>query len=110
MVISMKFQIISGKTLDGYLQKNKCLIIDLREKNSYEKGHISGAVWMDWEYAQEHIDGLVQDYVQENKHWPEWIILYCDTGSISLLIARDLATRGYPVMSLNGGYEQYVES
>ena len=105
----MRFQIISGKTLDIYLQKKQCLVIDLREENSYKEGHIPGAVWMDWEYAQEHIDGLLGDYVQEHKHWPEWIILYCDSGNISLLTARDLATRGYPVMSLNGGYEQYVK-
>lgn len=98
----MKLKIISCDTLQKYLDRNDVLLIDLRERCDYEKGHISGAIWADWETLEANIEKLLQ-----KRNFPiHWIILYCDRGNISLLTARDLARHGYPVMSLGGGYER----
>ena len=96
----MKFRMISAKDLKEYIGREDILLFDLREKNEYEKEHIKGAVWADWEM----LDRDIEKFFHEKKTAVEWIILYCTHGSTSLLAARDLARMGYPVMSLNGGY------
>lgn len=96
----MKFKMISAKDLKEYLGREDVLIFDLREKELYEKAHITGAVWEDWEKIEERMDG----YFTERGEEVHWIILYCERGNTSLLVARDLARFGYPVMSLKGGY------
>lgn len=103
----MNLKIISEKTLSQYLYSDNILLIDLRNQESYEKAHIPGAVRMDWEHAEDEMPELLNKFVGEHGHDPEWIIVYCDAGSISLLVARDLAVRGYPVMSLNGGFRRW---
>ena len=96
----MQFQIISCKTLDTLLKKSNYLLIDLREKQDYEISHIPNAIWYNWEKLEKEIDTLLNQLT----YFPQWIILYCDHGNTSLLIARDLSRNGYPVMSLYCGY------
>lgn len=104
---NMLFKIISSETLSKYLQKKRSLLIDLRDKESYQRSHIPGAVWMDWEQAEKNIAVLTDDFHANHGFYPDWIILYCDSGNISLLTARDLAKLGYPIMSLNGGFQRW---
>lgn len=96
----MQIKIISCEALKEYLERDDCLLIDLREQQDYEKGHLPGALWADWEVLEENIDGILSEKEHEAAH----IILYCDRGNISLITARDLARHGYPVISLGGGY------
>ena len=96
----MRLRIISGETLEKLRREEDVLIIDLREQEEYEREHIAGALWADWERLEEEMPR----YLEKRGRAPRWIILYCDRGNTSLLIARDLARRGYPVMSINGGY------
>lgn len=96
----MQFQIISCEALKDYLTKPNILLIDLREKNEYEISHLPNAIWYNWEKLESEIHLILNSL----KYIPGWIILYCDHGNTSLLIARDLARNGYPVMSLYGGY------
>ena len=96
----MRFKMISVKDAVDYLGREDVLIFDLREKEEFERGHIEGAVREDWERLEERIGG----YLQGREEEIQWIILYCERGNTSLLIARDLARVGYPVMSLKGGY------
>ena len=44
-----------------------------------------------------------------NKKGIRLIILYCDKGNQSIVATRDLVKLGYPVVSLNGGFEKYKE-
>ncbi len=103
----MNFQIISANTLSQQLEKGNVLLLDLRSRESYERSHIPQALWMDWEQAEEQLPVLWADHTAAHGQEPEWIILYCDSGHISLITARDLAVRGYPVMSLNGGFRHW---
>ena len=96
---------LPAKDLKQYIGRKDVLLLDLREEEQYEKEHVLGAVWADWETLEENIE----EYVNMMEEVPEWVILYCDRGNTSLLLARDLARRGYPVMSVNGGYTRYRE-
>ncbi len=96
----MRLRIISWETLEKLRQEEDVLMIDLREREEYEEAHVAGAIWADWEHLEEEMPR----YLEERGKVPQWIVLYCDRGNTSLLIARDLARRGYPAMSINGGY------
>ncbi len=96
----MRLRIISWETLEKLRREEDILIIDLREREEYDQTHAPGAVWADWERLEEEMP----QYLKKRGRTPQWIVLYCDRGNTSLLIARDLARRGYPVMSINGGY------
>lgn len=99
----MQFRIISCEMLEQYLKRSDILLIDLRSRESYEQEHIEHAIWADWETLEDSIPS----YLASLPCTPSWIILYCDHGNTSLLIARDLARNGYPVISLGGGYSYW---
>lgn len=99
----MTFKIISPVDLEYYLDRYNTILIDLREKEDFQKEHIPGAVWADWEKLEKNIGSMLMAYNTN----PAWIILYCARGNISLLTARNLARMGYPVISINGGYERW---
>lgn len=102
----MTLKIIPPGILEDYMEKYNVILIDLRDKEDFKREHISGAVWADWEKLDKDIGQLIMTYSQT----PDWIILYCERGNISLLTARDLARQGYPVISLNGGYVRWKEA
>ena len=93
------FQIepVSGKMIDYYVGRSDAVIIDLREKEAYERSHIRGAVNIPYKDLEERTD------------FPEGKILvfYCDRGGASMLAARSLARQGWRTRSLIGGFEAY---
>ena len=88
---------ISPKMLDYYVSQNKALIIDLRSEDEYKRGHIKGAVSVPYEEGQ---------FTYRPPKGKE-IVLYCERGSVSLIVARDLAKLGYRVRSVIGGLHAY---
>ncbi len=99
----MQFRIISCEILEKFLGRRDILILDLRDREDYDKEHIPGAVWADWETLEK----LAPSIIESRPFPPSWLILYCNHGSTSLVAARDLARHGYAVMSLNGGYSYW---
>ncbi|MDF2611378.1 MAG: hypothetical protein K0R92_2852 [Lachnospiraceae bacterium] len=99
----MSFETISAKEMENYIGKNSVQIIDLREPHMYRMGHIPTAInlpYEDFEYNKNRVLGNNE------------IILYCQRGSISLVLARDLSKEGYHVKSIYGGmnaYRGYIE-
>ena len=73
------------------------LIIDLREKESYMHSHVKGAVNMPY--------GEIDGYTAFPKG--KILVLYCDRGGASLLLARQLAKLGYCTRSVIGGFGAY---
>lgn len=73
------------------------IIIDIREKEDYEKEHIKGAVWIPYEKI---ISNPPQD-----KH--EKYYLYCESGTRSIKATKKLWHMGYNVYSIIGGIQHY---
>jgi sulfur-carrier protein adenylyltransferase/sulfurtransferase len=74
-------------------------IVDVREQEEWDQGHLPGAVHIPRSYLESRIDGVVPDRDQR-------VILYCASGQRSALgantLSRDLGfTR---VQSMNGGF------
>ncbi len=94
----MSFDTIRTNDISNYIGKSNVLIIDLRDKNEYDMGHIPTAVNIPYEELD-----LRKNDLQRNK----LLIFYCDRGNISLLAARDLMKYGYNIKSLYGGLRAY---
>lgn len=95
------FQIetISAKMLDYYVGRRDALIIDLREREQYQAGHVATAVNIPYgEWEEQRKFSFPRDKI---------LILYCDRGGASLDAARKLAKRGYRTRSVIGGFEAY---
>ena len=88
---------ISAKMLDYYVDRKDSLIIDLRDEKEYAEGHVKGAVNIPY--------GKFDEYkkLPENKV----LVLYCDRGGASLMLARQLAKKGYMTRSVIGGFRAY---
>jgi rhodanese-related sulfurtransferase len=82
----------------------KFLLVDVREDNEWEKGHIPGAVHMGKGVIERDIEGAVPDTGAK-------IILYCGGGFRSALAAENLQKMGYTnVESMDGGWKGWLEA
>ena len=91
---------ICADEAQSLLKRPEVLVIDVRDKPSYEKGHIGSAIHAD----ARAIDKLVMQIPKETP-----ILLYCYHGSASLVHGRMFADFGFgEVYSLNGGHEGWV--
>ncbi len=94
----MSFDTIRPNDIVKYIGRPNVLIIDLRDRIEYDRGHIPGAVNIPYEDLEDYANGFRQN---------DLLIFYCDRGNISLLAARDLAKTGYHIKSLYGGLREY---
>ena len=82
-------------------QKNGALVIDVRNKRSYDEWHISGSINIP-EYE------INQTFLKNYKNKEMVIVLYCSGGYKSRLAYKKLKKMGYVnVYNLYGGLENY---
>lgn len=77
----------------------KMVVIDARDAGQFAKGHIPGAINMDWRQV------LAQrDRIPKNKP----VLIYCNTGSLSAQAGFALRVAGWEnVRILQGGMEEW---
>lgn len=51
-------------------------------------------------HLEQNIDTILEQQEKEIRA----IVLYCDRGNISLIVARDLVRKGYPAISVGAGF------
>lgn len=91
--------LISAAELEQYLDKGRDIfLVDIRDRDSYEKSHIRGAVNIPSEELPDRMGELPGDRL---------IVLYCYRGPHSMLAARMLSGYGYRVSDVYGGIEYY---
>ena len=80
----------------------KFLLVDVREDNEWDKGHLPGAVHMGRGIIECDVEQLVPDTSAK-------LILYCGGGFRSALVADNLQKMGYNnVESMDGGWKGWV--
>ena len=92
----MTFEVIYPKDINRLRMDKRAILIDMRPRDSYRRGHWEGAI----NYPEEE----VSDYRQvlgKNR----MIILYCEHGGSSMQQARFLGKNGYMVGTVVGGYD-----
>ncbi len=82
-----------------HLSKDEFILVDIRNKTSYQNGYIPGAVNIPAEQLEENIEKLPKD---------KKIILYCMRGIISEEEAKKLFEKGYNIYHLTGGYGEWL--
>ena len=93
------WSLISPSELEQYLDENRSMVlVDLRDRASYQAGHIRGAVNIPYEEMPAYLYWLPRDTL---------IVLYCYQGHRSMLMARELADLGYTVVDVYGGLQSY---
>lgn len=92
---------IRVKDIDRYLSKGNSVLVDLRDREEYEKSHIPSAINIPYED--------MDDYINEFSHYNQ-VILYCGRGNLSLLAARELSkTCNGQMISIGGGFNAYKQ-
>jgi rhodanese-related sulfurtransferase len=82
----------------------KFLLVDVREDNEWERGHIPGAVHMGRGVIERDIEQAVPDHAAQ-------LVLYCGGGFRSALAADNLQKMGYTnVISMDGGWRGWNEA
>jgi hydroxyacylglutathione hydrolase len=77
-------------------------VLDVREKYEYEASHIPGAVQLHGGRVMWHLDELPHDRP---------IVVYCQTGTRSAVVASALRAAGFDdVVELEGSYEGYEKA
>jgi rhodanese-related sulfurtransferase len=79
------------------LQNQGALVLDIRPKEQYTAGHISGA-------RQMASDQILKAGETLKKHREKLVVVYCDNGSVAAAAVRQLAEQGFKkAFSLRGG-------
>jgi len=77
------------------------LLVDVREPDEWEEGHIPGAVHVPRGWLEARIEGLVPDKTRP-------LLVYCSGGSRSAFAAKALGEMGYEdVVNLAGGFTDW---
>ena len=78
------------------------VVVDVREEEDYEKGHIPGAINLP-KAKWESCDGLRKEALN---------VLYCYTHvcHLAATAAVEFAGKGYPVMDMEGGFEAWKQN
>lgn len=77
----------------------KMVVIDARDAGQFSRGHIPGAIHMDWRQVL-----AKRDSIPKNKP----VLIYCNTGSLSAQAGFALRVAGWEnVRILQGGMEEW---
>lgn len=77
------------------------ILVDIREDNEFNKGHIKGSVHIGKGIIERDIHLFVDDHAKK-------IVLYCGGGFRSVIAADNLQKMGYEnVYSMNGGWKAW---
>lgn len=92
---------ITAEELQTRLKTNTgILLIDVRQQEEYDAGHIDGAKLIPLNILPDHVGELPKDGE---------IVVYCKSGRRSAQAMTFLQAQGYKnVVSLSGGYQSWV--
>lgn len=90
---------ITCQEADVLMQDSQVLIVDVRDQESYNEGHIPNAIHMTSSLLQEMT-------LQMDKKQP--VLVYCYHGISSQSVAQCLIEQGFvAIYSLTGGFEAW---
>jgi molybdopterin/thiamine biosynthesis adenylyltransferase/rhodanese-related sulfurtransferase len=83
------------------IESGEPVVVDVREQDEWDEGHIPGAVHIPRGHLESRIDRLAPDTARP-------VVVYCSAGNRSAFAAKTLADLGYEdVVSLAGGFTDW---
>lgn len=97
----------SLKDVKKNVEREKAVLVDVREKAEWDKGHIEGSVFLPLSVLRKGIDEK-----ELEKKLPEKKIAYtfCVVGKRAIAAGDILKKRGYEVRPLKPGYKELVKA
>lgn len=89
--------LLAADQLDWYVGKPWAMIIDVRSRREYEKGHVKEAVNLPYDHLLERVC-LPRDKI---------LVICCERGAASMAEGKRLAENGYEVKTVIGGMHAY---
>lgn len=88
--------------LKELLEEKDVVVIDVRDEETFNEGHIPGALSI----PRKELDTRYEELSKDNMY-----IVYCYNQQchLGLCACRFLATKGIPCMHLEGGYKVWAE-
>ena len=94
------FKRIDKQTAITLLENKKPILIDIRDDESFDEGHLDNALHI----TQENISSFVKETSRETP-----ILVICYHGNSSQAVAKYLYNQGFiDVYSIDGGYEGWI--
>ena len=94
----MRFRNINIRNIMNEAVNNQGIVVDVRDKEEFAKGHIPMAINLPLSDIENGIIGLPKNKV---------ILVYCENGGKSMMAARILSERGFDVINAVGGILSY---
>lgn len=91
------FKLISMKEARNFAMKPGYVIVDLRTREEYDYSHVDNAINIE--------SGTIDDINAFGRKDLIWI-LYCHRGSLSFRLASEMASKGYRVLAVVGGFKE----
>lgn len=86
------------------LLRETTLLVDVREREEFQRGHIPDALHLPRGIAEFEIEARIADTTRE-------ILLYCGAGNRSALVADNLRRMGYSqVRTIAGGFKAWLDA
>lgn len=90
--------ITADEVIEQQQADNPYVILDVRNPNEWEAGHIPGAVWIPLRFLAERYEELPKD---------KPIVCVCHSGSRSAFATELLTSNGYSAWNLIGGMKKW---
>lgn len=94
---------VSLEDFEKYIAKDSAQLLDVRTPEEYANGHIKGSY---------NVNMQDKDFVEKvNKllNKENIVAIYCRSGRRSKIAAKLLASEGYQVVELNGGFNEWKD-
>lgn len=98
-----KFKNLSADEFEDYLQKDSVQLVDVRTVAEYSDGHIPGSININ--VLDEQFAANVDELLDKNQS----VAVYCKSGRRSRNAARILVKKGFHVINLDKGFENWKE-
>ena len=97
----------SLQTVKENVTSDKAVLVDVREKSEWDKGHVSGAVFLP---LSELNGGVTAAALQKRVPKDRIVYTHCAVGKRSLTAADVLLKQGYDVRPLKAGYADLLRA
>ena len=92
---------VSVQDVQSRIQKNGVALLDVREKEEWDEGHLPGATFIPRGFLESRVEKAIPEKTQP-------VIVYCAGGTRSAYAAKTLQELGYKdVVSMAGGYGEW---
>lgn len=97
----------SLKTVKEKIDDKKAVLVDVREKSEWDKGHIDGAILLPLSELQDGIDAkTLEKKLSKNRI----VYTHCVVGKRYLTGSDILQKSGFEVRALKAGYEELLDA